>query len=157
MPILKSFNVVTALSGSLLAGFLMAGTAMSAETEDTIKYRHAAMEAMSGHVASFLLIATNKIEAPEFLQSHADALVDLSRQLNLMFPEGSGGEDTHALPAIWEDPEGFSAAVIKMQETASALQLATRAGNKSATMKAFAEAGKSCKGCHEDYREEHDH
>jgi len=135
--------------------FASAGTA--ATTEDAIKYRHSVMQAMSGHVNAFMLIARNKVEARQFLQGHADAVTNLSRELDGLFPKGSGEGDTDALPAIWGNSEKFAASVSKMQETASALQEATRTSDDKIIMGAFATAGKACKGCHEEFRAEHEH
>ncbi len=136
---------------------LVANATTAATTEDTIKYRHAIMEGMSSHVAAIMMIATGKIDARQHLQEHADAVQSLSEQLNLLFPEGSGGSETEALPAIWEDGEKFNAAIVKMQETAQALQQAAGSDDNKAIMGAFAKAGKSCKGCHEKFRAEHEH
>jgi len=134
--------------------FASAGTA--ATPEDAIKYRHSVMQAMSGHVNAFLLIASNKVDARQFLQGHADTVANLSRELDGLFPKGSGEGDTDALPAIWGDSEKFAASVTKMQETAGALQEATRTGDDKIIMSAFATAGKACKGCHETFRAEDD-
>ena len=125
--------------------------------EDMIKYRHAVMEAMSSHVAAILLIATNKIDARQHLQEHADAVANLTGELGHLFPEGSGGNETETLPEIWSDSEKFAAAVEKMQTTAEALQAAAGTNDGKAFMGAFATAGKACKSCHESFRAEHDH
>jgi cytochrome c556 len=128
----------------------------AAKPEDAIKYRHSVMESMSGHVNAFVLIATNKIDSPQYLQNHADAIANLSSELETLFPAGSGQGDTDALPAIWDDVEKFSKAVAKMQETANSLQQVAGSGDTKAIMGAFAAAGKSCKGCHETFRAEED-
>ena len=147
-------------SGSLailVLGFGVLATAQAAgKPEDTIKYRHAIMEAMSSHVAAILLIATNKIDARQHLQEHADAVANLSGELGQLFPEGSGGSETETLPEIWSDSEKFSAAVKKMQDSAQSLQAAAGANDNKAFMGTFAAAGKACKSCHESFRAEHD-
>jgi len=136
----------------------------AAKPADTVKYRHAVMEAMSAHVNAFMLIATNKIDDRTFLQNHGDAIADLSGELDTLFPAdsaaapaGSEESETHALPAIWDEPEKFAAAVTKMQQAAAKLQETTRSGDSKAIVGAFAAAGKACKGCHEDFRAEEDH
>ena len=148
-------------SGSLailVLGFGVFATAQAAgDPEDTIKYRHAIMEAMSSHVAAILLIATNKIDARQHLQEHADAVANLTDELDHLFPEGSGGSETETLPEIWSDSEKFSAAVKKMQDSAQSLQAAAGANDNKAFMGTFAAAGKACKSCHESFRAEHDH
>ena len=69
-----------------------------------------------------------------------------------LFPEGSEtGEGTEAAPAIWEDRDGFNAA---LQEWADATAAAIAAA--PATLEdAKATVGpvfQTCKGCHDDYR-----
>jgi cytochrome c556 len=69
-----------------------------------------------------------------------------------LFPEGSEtGEGTEAAPAIWEDRDGFNAA---LQEWADATAAAIAAA--PATLEdAKATVGpvfQTCKGCHDNYR-----
>lgn len=71
------------------------------------------------------------------------------------FPEGSSGEGTRASPAIWENPEGFAAALDKLkQHTATAVEASGKDG--PADLQAFqAAAGpilQDCRACHTDFR-----
>jgi len=125
--------------------------------ENSIKYRKAVMQAMAGHTGAFTLIAFGMVDQPEFLQSHANALADAGAQLSVLFPEGSGEGDTDALSDIWSDSEAFSTAVAKGEKASADLQSAAASGDKKAIVAAFKALGQSCKGCHESYREEHDH
>ncbi|MGZ9812373.1 c-type cytochrome [Pseudoroseicyclus sp. H15] len=72
----------------------------------------------------------------------------------LYFPEGTSSADmegTRALPAIWEDPEGFAAAWDAL-DVATA-ELASVAGNSLEELQgAFGPVGMSCGGCHRNYR-----
>jgi cytochrome c556 len=147
-------SVIAALFISLILSY-----PASAETtaENAIKYRHAVMETMAGHVSAFMLIAFGKVEHQEYLQSHANALADGGAQLEILFPEGSGGKGTEALPAIWEQPEKFSEAVAESEKATADLRDAAASGDRKAIMAAFKAVGQSCKSCHENYREEHDH
>ena len=121
---------------------------------DVIKYRESIMEAFSSHVSAVLAIATNKIDGQQYLEGHADAIASLASQLDILFPEGTGGGDTEALPNIWTESEKFAAAISSMQDAAAALQTAASEGKP--VMPAFAGIGKSCKGCHESFRAEED-
>jgi cytochrome c556 len=149
---------------SALSAFLLLLTALSAvnpasaETKvaDTIKYRQAVMDSLAAHVEALSMMAFNKVEKTEFYQDHADALANGTAELKLLFPAGSGQGDTHALPAIWENADDFSAATAKAEDAFASLRDAVAGGDNKAVMTAFAAAGKACKGCHEKYREEHD-
>ena len=62
------------------------------------------------------------------------------------------GEETRALPAIWQ--EGSKAAEIGGQMAEAADALAAVAGDgKEAMMGALGPLGKACTACHEDYRQ----
>ena len=139
----------------LLALAVPAGAETS--SENAIKYRHAVMEAMAGHTSAFSMIAFGMVDHPEFLQSHANALADAGAQLTMLFPEGSGEGETHALPAIWEEPEKFGAAVAKAEKATAELRDAAASGDRKSIVSAFKALGQSCIGCHERYREEDDH
>lgn len=149
-------SVLSALT-ILMTGFF-AVTIANAETsaENAIKYRHAAMESMAGHIEILSLMVFNKVEPNDFYQHHADALATGTAELKMLFPEGSGQGETEALPAIWEDPDDFAAAVTKTEQAFATLRDAVAGGDNEAIMSAFAAAGKSCKGCHEKYRKDDD-
>ncbi len=75
--------------------------------------------------------------------------------MEYFFPEGSVGDKTNASPKIWEDPDGFEAAVTKFKETADAAVMAAgRDGPadleafKAVVLPVFG----SCNDCHETYR-----
>lgn len=124
--------------------------------EDVVKYRHAIMETMAGHATALTQIALGKIDQGDYLQGHADSIASATQELGILFPAGSGGEDSHALPAIWEDPEGFQEAIDSARQAGAALSEAATTGDSKTVMTAFAAVGKSCKGCHETYRKEHE-
>lgn len=60
--------------------------------------------------------------------------------------------DTEALEGIWDDLEDFNAKATTATEKAQALSAA--AEDQGAAMKAFGELGASCKGCHDQYRQQ---
>ncbi len=132
---------------------------VGAETtaENAIKYRHAVMGTLAGHTSAFSMIAFGMVDHPEFLQSHANALADAGAQLKMLFPAGSGEGETHALPAIWEEPEKFAAAIDNAEKATANLRDAAASGDRKTIVSAFKALGQSCKGCHESYREDDDH
>jgi cytochrome c556 len=150
----RSFLTALTVLLTVLLAVNVAGAETS--TENAIKYRQAVMGSLAAHAETLSLMAFNKVEQNEFYQSHADALANGTAELKFLFPEGSGQGDTHALPEIWENPEDFSATRLKAEEAFAALREAVAGGNNKAIRSAFAAAGKTCKGCHEKYREEHD-
>ena len=151
----RSFASVILAPLVLLYFSIPAGAETSAE--NAIKYRHAVMDAMAGHTGAFSMIAFGMVDHPEYLQSHANALADAGAELKNLFPKGSGEGETHALPAIWEEPEKFSAAVAKAEKATAELRDAAASGDRKTIVSAFKTLGESCKGCHESFREDDDH
>jgi cytochrome c556 len=98
-----------------------------------------------------------KTPAPDkaVLAANATKMNDLAKQEASWFPKGSGpeaGVKTGAKPIIWSDPQGFAAAVQRLQgETAKLQQIA--ASGDVAALKVQAQAtGGACKNCHDKYR-----
>ena len=69
-----------------------------------------------------------------------------------MFPKGSGGGVSEAANEIWTDPDGFRRAADDMIDAANRLRVAAQSGEANAVKGAFGDLGKSCGGCHRDYR-----
>lgn len=89
------------------------------------------------------------------IQSAAATVESLSQDVGDWFPEETGassGVETEALDSIWEDPEGFEAAIAKFQTAASGLNTAAETGEVEAIQAAFKDAGATCKNCHDNYR-----
>ena len=76
------------------------------------------------------------------LKSHAG-------RIPALFPEGSIHGPSEALPAIWENFESFSKIASDLEAAATVLSGVTESAALPAALSA---AGKTCKGCHTDYR-----
>ena len=69
-----------------------------------------------------------------------------------LFPEGSEtGMDTEAAPAIWEDREGFDAALVKWQ-VAVDVAIEASPDTLEAAKPVVGPVFQTCKGCHDNYR-----
>jgi len=67
------------------------------------------------------------------------------------FPKGSIKGPSEALPAIWKDWNAFKGHADGLAKLAGQLAASADAG-KAAALGVFAKMGKSCSGCHQDYR-----
>lgn len=148
--------ITGAVAALIVALGLSTHAVADAQPEDAIKFRHAVMQTMAGNINAFMLIAFDKVDGGDYLQTHADALATSSAELDILFPAGSGDGETHALPSIWEDTDQFAEAIARIQETALDLKAAVAGGDRKAIKGAFASLGKACKGCHENFRAEDD-
>lgn len=61
---------------------------------------------------------------------------------------------TKALPAIWENPEDFSARIEQFQAATTALEASAAANDRAAFAEALASTKAACKACHDSYRVE---
>jgi len=139
-----------------LAVFLGLSSQVTAETsaKDAFKYRKSIMTALRGHAGAVSMQARGLAGDADYLAHHAKAIAALGTELHSVFPKGSNIEDSEALPLIWEEPEEFAAALAKAEKAMAALGEAADGGDVHAIGAAFRNVGKSCKGCHERFREE---
>lgn len=148
-------HTYTRLPAALLAtaAFLLAPAPGVDAKEPIVAYRGAVMTAIGGHTSALKEVITGKVPFDEDAKAHVLALGALAGMVDTLFPEGSGTGDSEALPAIWEKPAEFEKAVTNFQaKTADLVELADA---KPAEMAgAFSEMGKSCKGCHDNFRKE---
>ncbi|MFT7687525.1 MAG: cytochrome c556 [Candidatus Azotimanducaceae bacterium] len=124
-----------------------------ADAASEIKYRQGVMKVVGGHMQSIVTILKGGIHGPD-LKYHTLAMANIAAIVPAVFPEGSGEGKTEALAAIWEDKKAFAASVDKFVKAADGIALAGASGDMSAIGPAIKALGGSCKGCHDDYKEE---
>lgn len=89
------------------------------------------------------------------LRQHTAALARLAPQVSGWFPAGTGpeaGVRTRALPLIWANGHAFRTASVNLVVAARQLDTASR-GTDLAAIRAAAQAlGRTCGGCHDQFR-----
>jgi cytochrome c556 len=128
----------------------------TADAAGEIKYRQGVMKVVGGHMASMGAILRGRVHMSN-LQMHAQSMADIAKVVPDIFPAGSGKGKTEALPAIWGKPDEFKAGLDKFVKAANEMAEAAGSGDMHAIGPAIKALGGSCKGCHDDFREEHDH
>lgn len=120
-----------------------------------IEYRQAVMNVYLWNVKPMGAMVKGKQEYDqEAFKGYARDLAAAAKlELLRAFPEDSDQGETDALPDIWLDFEGFENKLKALQEAAQSLQEAANSGDEEQTKAAFADVGKTCKGCHESFRE----
>ena len=121
--------------------------------EDAKDYRSAIMTSMRGHIGAASMIVRGLVENNGQLLGHAEGLANSASELHNIFPEGSAVAESEALPAIWEKPDEFSAAIEKLVDATAAFEEAAAASDQAAIGAAFREVGMSCRGCHDNFRQ----
>ena len=149
---MKRLALATLATATLFAA--LPAAAQFQKTEDAIKYRRGALFVMGQHFARIGAMANGK--APfdaAAATANADVVASLSKLPWAGFGPGTDNGDTNALPEVWLDAEKFKAGQQKMQEEVAKLAAAAKSGKLDPLKAAFGEAAKTCKGCHDDFRE----
>lgn len=140
-------------AGAVVAGLAAAAIAQDAAPdfaamtpEQLVDARQEAMKEDGG-----LLRSAGSLAGADAVAA-ADTLIHNYTNLPLMFPEGSIVGDSRALPAIWEDWDGFAAIFATGLQGAVDMKAAAEAGDVAAYTAALQVVGGTCGECHQAYR-----
>ena len=144
------------LSGLALAlGSGYALTAFSQVKPDVlVKQRQAAMTLQGKYFGPMGGMAAGKVPyRADVVAYNASLLNALSRMPWDGFAESTKGEKSAALPAVYSDPAKFKAAQDRFQDAVQALVKVSTGSDETAIKAAIGGVGKTCGGCHQDFRE----
>ncbi|NYT37092.1 cytochrome c [Allopusillimonas soli] len=140
---------------ALIGVACMPAHAESKKAKDAHQYRESVMHVMAYHFGSMAPMAKKEIPFDAEVVRKNVAVLDVLATL----PWKAFGPDTQAgdaKPEIWSDPEGFKQAQEKFLDGMKKLDAAAASGDFDAFRVAFGTVGKSCKSCHDSYREKDD-
>ena len=146
--LLLAVTTVAGLAASLPAA------AQFQKPEDAVKYRQSAMFVMANHFGRIGAMANGR--APydaATAAANADVVATIAKLPFVGFVDGTTGTQKGGANAkIWSDKAGFEAAAKKMQDETAKLAAAAKTNSLDNLKAAFGEVGKTCKGCHDEYR-----
>ena len=122
------------------------------DVKGTIQYRQNYMSAIGGHTGALRRLKDGRFTAEGHLGMHAEALVKLTKDITLLFPEGTLEGKTDAKAEIWEDWADFEARANESQQAAQALLDAVQSGDAGVIDTRFGELAQTCKACHKPFR-----
>ena len=133
--------------------------AAPATKEAALKLMHDRHEGMEDIGDAFKLVSRElKGDSPDLakVREGAGTIARLAPQATGWFPPGTGPDvgKTRAKAEIWQEPADFAAKAKEFDQRAQAFNAAVQGIDLTAIRAAHAELGKSCKGCHDDYRSE---
>jgi len=131
--------------------------AQFAKTEDAIRYRQSGMFLMGNNMGRIGAQLKSGSPNVQVIQSSAALIEVLARVPFEGFVAGSesgGTPPTRAKAEVFLDADKFKAAAEKMQTEVAKLGAAAKGGDLGAIKAQFGATGKTCKGCHDDYRKE---
>jgi cytochrome c556 len=156
-PSLRNLAAGTALA------LMTAGTAVALaadEPANVVRYRQNHMRAQAAHIGMIAAVVKGDVSLTNEIVPNAMALAALGEMLtaNLqqLFPEGTdeaAGLKTAALPAIWQNWQGFEAAAMRFKEESAKLAEVAQGGDMAAIGQQLGALGKNaCGACHGDFR-----
>ena len=93
---------------------------------------------------------------PAAVRAAAATINELAPRAESWFPAGTGPDigKTDAKAEIWQQPQQFAAGMKDFRAAATAFNQAASGGDLEAMRAAHANLGKTCKSCHDRFREE---
>jgi cytochrome c556 len=120
--------------------------------KEAVKYRQSLYSVVGAHMGNLGAMARGKkpYDAAS-AQASADVLAALSAVASQGFEIESAVEGSSALPAIWEKKSEFDG--IMADFVTNTAKLADMAGTEGGLKKAMPGVGKTCKGCHDNFKD----
>lgn len=124
--------------------------------DKAVEYRQKALSIMQNNFAVMGDMVKGDIEfdADIFTQRAKDfAALSSIPWIGFSQPGAQPGNNTDALPAIWDNWDDFVKRADALQKDAKALEAAAIAGDQGDIRSAFMAAARNCKGCHDQYKD----
>lgn len=133
-----------------IAATVFAGAALAGAHGSISDKRVASMKEIGGAMKAISDVAKGNAAASEATVAAAMKINTMAAEIPSWFPEGSG--EYRAKANIWTDWAGFKAANDKLVAASADLVAATKTMDAGKIGAALGATGKTCGGCHEDYR-----
>jgi cytochrome c556 len=145
-----------AMTGVAIAlGMVVAqGAIAQAKPEVLVKQRQAAMTLIGKYFGPMAGMAQGKIPFNAgVVQRNAGFVDNLSRMPWDGFDASTRSIDTKALPAVYDNAAKFKEAASRLENEAAKLVDVSKGGDEGAIKAQIGALGKSCGGCHNDFRQ----
>ena len=136
----------------LLLLIFVYGTVSFADSHGIIKYRQNVMKSVSGHMGAIVDILKNGLPLKDHIVDHALSMQQISRMTLSMFPEGSNKGRTKSKQVIWEQWSEFESAASDFERESIKLVEVAQSGDMETLSKQVRATGKTCSGCHRNFR-----
>src|SRR5690554_2821535 len=151
----------TLMSGLLTAGlmtFSLSATAQHAfnDADKAVEYRQKALSIMQNNFAVMGDMVKGDItfDGVIFAERANDfAALSSIPWIGFSQPGAMPGNNTDAIPAIWDNWEDFVERADQLQTDAKTLQAAASSADQDKIRGAFMAAARNCKGCHDQYKD----
>ena len=141
-----------------VAALVLASTTATAHTDEKdpvkaqIKYRKAVFSLVGAHMGNMGAVMKGKADYnAESITKSANVLAALAPVASQGFEIESLGHGSEAKAAIWKNKSEFDEKMADFVTATAAL--AANAGTEKGFKANFGAVGKTCKGCHDDFKE----
>lgn len=144
-----------AFATSTIASFALANP-VQAEDHDgdvpIVEYRQTVMEIIGSNMGAIGDILKNRLVLPGHVAVHAGQIAQSSQLVAAAFKQNVASNATDAKPEIWRDWAKFDSAIADLERAARELETVTAKGDAAQIGSAVKALGKSCGGCHKQFR-----
>lgn len=146
------------LIAASMAVTLSAGVAQSAfaqaKPEILVKQRQAVMTLQGKYYGPMAAMAQGKVPYnAAAVQRNAGFLDNLSRMAWDGFDPSTRNEKSRALPAVYDSSAKFKEYASRLENATAKLVELSRSGDEAAVKAQIGAVGKTCGGCHDDFRQ----
>jgi cytochrome c556 len=147
---------VTCVAGMAGLSAALPAYAQFAKPEDAVKYRKAAFTVMASHFGRINAMAQGKVPFDATAATANAEIVAMMANLPFAaFPEGTHGTEKGTPKAnVWTERAKFDEGAKAMQAETVKLVAAAKSNNLDALKAAVGNTGKTCKACHDNFRNE---
>ena len=147
-------HIGTLISAAAIGLVISATAAAQAKPEQLVKQRQAAMTLQGKYFGPLGAMAQGKAPYNAELVAHNAAFLDVLTKMPWDgFAASTKDIKSAALPAVFADTAKFKEAQERSQREISKLVAISKNGDEAAVKAQLGAVGKSCGGCHENFRE----
>jgi len=148
-------TTVTLCAAVAASTFAFAGShgASKDQLKDAMEYRQSTFKMVGQHFGAMAAMVKGKVDYDaDTFAKNAEAVAMLSQlSVNGFTTEGTH-KKSRAKKDIWENKADFAEKVKEFQTASATLAEVSKSGDLDKAKAAFGDVGKTCKGCHTDYR-----
>jgi cytochrome c556 len=134
--------------------FLVLATGAHAGADKAVEYRQAVMNVYAWNVTSMgdMVKGKTDFDAAAFAQYAKDLAAAAQLELMSAFPEDSITDESDAREEIWLDLAKFQEKHEALRDESAKLAEVAAGGDEAAMKEQFGATSKTCKGCHDDFK-----
>lgn len=139
---------------ALLALAVSSNAVLAGDVEKAVEYRQGIMNVYAYNLTSMkdMLKGKTQFDGAAFTRHAKDLAAAAGLDLLAGFPEDSLNDESDASDTIWLDWDKFQKNHQALQEQSAKLAEAASGGDEAAMKEQFGVTAKSCKGCHDDFK-----